>query len=38
MKRKILVPMFASVMALSMNTVANADDTKAEKATDNEKS
>lgn len=25
MKRKILVPMFASVMALSMNTVANAD-------------
>lgn len=25
MKRKILVPMFASVMALSMNSVANAD-------------
>ncbi len=25
MKRKILVPMFASLMALSMNTVANAD-------------
>lgn len=28
MKRKILVPMFASVMALSMNTVANADEVK----------
>lgn len=26
MKRKILVPMFASVMALSMNTIANADE------------
>ncbi|HSQ87346.1 NlpC/P60 family protein [Romboutsia sp.] len=26
MKRKILVPMFASVMALSMNSVANADE------------
>ena len=26
MKRKILVPMFASVMALSMNTVVNADE------------
>ena len=25
MKRKILVPMFTSVMALSMNIVANAD-------------
>jgi len=26
MKRKILVPMFASVMALSMNGIANADE------------
>lgn len=26
MKRKILVPMFASMMALSMNTIANADE------------
>ena len=31
MKRKILVPMFASLMALSMNTVANADKVKDEK-------
>ena len=28
MKRKILVPMFASVMALSMNSVSNADEIK----------
>lgn len=28
MKRKILVPMFASVMALTMNTLANADEVK----------
>ncbi|MGL4796703.1 MAG: NlpC/P60 family protein [Paraclostridium sp.] len=32
MKRKILVPMFASVMALSMNGVANADEVKVEKS------
>jgi len=35
MKRKILVPMFASVMALSMNTVANAD--QVENKTENDK-
>ncbi|MEG1409219.1 MAG: NlpC/P60 family protein [Terrisporobacter sp.] len=34
MKRKILVPVFASFMALSMNGIAHADDTKTEKATD----
>ena len=34
MKRKILVPVFASFMALSMNGIANADDAKTEKATD----
>lgn len=37
MKRKILVPVFASFMALSMNGIAHADDTKAEKATDKKK-
>lgn len=34
MKRKILVPVFASFMALSMNGIAHADDAKTEKATD----
>ena len=34
MKRKILVPVFASFMALSMNGIAHADDAKVEKATD----
>ncbi|MGL5712835.1 MAG: NlpC/P60 family protein [Paraclostridium sp.] len=34
MKRKILVPMFASIMALSMNGVANADEVKTEKSED----
>lgn len=34
MKRKILVPMFASVMALSMNTVANADQVENNKEND----
>ncbi len=34
MKRKILVPVFASFMALSMNGVAHADDAKTEKVTD----
>ena len=35
MKRKILVPMFASVMALSMNTVANADQVENKTENDN---
>ncbi len=34
MKRKILVPMFASLMALSMNTVANADKVENNKEND----
>ncbi|CEN85540.1 MAG: NlpC/P60 family protein [Paeniclostridium sordellii] len=34
MKRKILVPVFASFMALSMNGIAHADDAKTDKATD----
>ena len=34
MKRKILVPMFASLMALSMNSVANADEVKDKKEND----
>ena len=34
MKRKILVPMFASMMALSMNTVANADQVENNKEND----
>ena len=34
MKRKILVPVFASFMALSMNSIAHADDAKAENTTD----
>ena len=34
MKRKILVPVFASFMALSMNGIAHADDTKTDKVTD----
>ncbi len=34
MKKKILIPVFASVMALSMNGIAHADDAKTEKATD----
>lgn len=34
MKRKILVPVFASFMALSMNGVAHADDAKTEKVAD----
>ncbi|MEG1285416.1 MAG: NlpC/P60 family protein [Romboutsia sp.] len=36
MKRKILVPMFASVMALSMNTMANADEVNKDIVTDTE--
>lgn len=36
MKRKILVPMFASVMALSMNATANADEVKDNKIENNE--
>lgn len=36
MKRKILVPMFASVMALSMNTIANADEAKDKAVENNE--
>lgn len=34
MKRKILVPMFASLMALSMNSVANADQVEDKKEND----
>jgi cell wall-associated NlpC family hydrolase/SH3-like domain-containing protein len=37
MKRKILVPVFASFMALSMNGIAHADDAKTEKRTDDKK-
>ena len=34
MKRKILVPMFASLMALSMNSVSNADQVEDKKEND----
>lgn len=36
MKRKILVPMFASVMALSMNTTINADEVESNKVENKE--